>query len=396
MGKVSLISPEVVRWVRARLGITEDECAALLKIKKNRLIAMENGEWPVSMTSATKLAQLVLKPVEMLMGSKPPIFKPGVADFRTVGNEELSKVSIQLEATLLHAQECQDWYADMREEDGYAPFPFGGCISLTTPPEEAAKKVKQLLSISDEDRKRCKGSNDYYKLIVSQIERNNILVMQNGNVGNNSRQKLNVEEFRGFALSNKYAPLIFVNTSDSTNARTFTLIHEFVHLLLGDTGVSSPESDQNPINRVEQYCNAVAAEYLLPKSVLIEYCRSCEQVGYDELCELASRQRISFAVVIISARKHHLISKEKFEELYSKYRKAIEERRLKAKKRSRGPAFEVVATKRFGVPFIRAVLSEVKYGSLNPVDACHLLAIKKMSSTEKLGAYVWGKEGVRV
>ena len=391
--KESLISPKVVRWVRDRLGITEDECAALLKIKKTRLIAMENGDWPVSRTSAAKLAQLVLKPVEMLMGSRPPIFKPGVADFRTVRNEEISNASVQLEATLLHAQECQDWYADIREESGYASFHFGGCINLTTPPKEAAKKVAQLLAISDEDRERCKGSKEYYKLIVSRIEQNNILVMQNGNVGNNPKQKLNVEEFRGFALSNKYAPLIFVNTSDSTNARTFTLIHEFVHLLLGNTGVSSPESDQNPVNRVERYCNVVAAEYLLPKNVLIEYCKSVDQVGYNELYDLASRQRISFAVVIISARKYRLISQEKFDEFYSRYRKAIEEFRLKAKKQRGGPAFEVIATKRFGVPFIRAVLTEVKYGSLNPADACRLLAIKNMASTEKLGAYVWSKEG---
>lgn len=396
MARVSIISPKVVRWVRARLGYTEDECAALLKIKTARFVAMENGNLPVSMTNASKLAQLVLKPVEMLMGSNPPIFKPGVADFRTLGNEEISNVSVQLEATLLHAQECQDWYADMREDSGYAPFSLGGCISLRTPIEDAAEKVKQLLLISDSVRDKCKNSDAYYKLVVSRIERNNILVMQNGNVGNNNNQKLNVEEFRGFALSNKYAPLIFINTSDSVNARTFTLIHEFVHLLLGNTGVSSPESNPNPPNRVEQYCNAVAAEYLIPKKILVEYCRSCAPLDYEKLYKLAYRRRISFAVVVISAFKHQLISKAKFDEFYSKYGKAVKKRKLDIKKKHGGPSFEVVATKRFGLPFIKAVLTEVKYGNLNPSDACHLLAIRKMKSTERLGAYVWGKEGANV
>ena len=379
--------------MRTRLGLSEEALAEFLGITTKHLIAMENGEWPVSMTNATKLAQLVLKPVEMLMGSSPPIFKPGVADFRTVGNDEISNVSVQLEATLLHAQECQGWYADMREDSGYAPFSLGGCINLRTPIEEAAEKVKQLLSISDSARDQCKNSDAYYKLVVSRIESNNILVMQNGNVGNNNRQKLNVEEFRGFALSDKYAPLIFINTSDSANARTFTLVHELVHLLLGNTGVSSPESDPNPPNRVEQYCNAVAAEYLIPRQVLIEYCKSCAPVDYEKLYKLAFRQRISFAVVVISAFKHRLISKSKFDEFYSQYSKAVKEKQLKAKKRDGGPPFEVVATKRFGLPFIKAVLTEVKYGNLNPADACHLLAIREMSSTERLGAYVWGKGG---
>ncbi len=393
MVQASIISPKVVRWVRTRLGCTADECAALLRIKPDRFVAMENGSKPVSMTNATKLAQLVLKPVGMLMGSNPPVFKPGVADFRTVGNEEISNVSVQLEAILIHAQECQDWYADMREDNGYAPFSFGRCISLQTPIEEAAEKVKQLLSISDSDRNQCKNSDAYYKLVVNRIERNNILVMQNGNVGNNNKQKLNVKEFRGFALSDKYAPLIFINTSDSTNARTFTLIHEFVHLLLGNTGVSSPEYDPDPPNGVEQYCNAVAAEYLIPKKVLIEYSKSCAPLDYEKLYKLASRQRISFAVVAISALKHHLISKPKFDECYLQYSKTVKESQLKAKKKRGGPTFEVVAAKRFGLPFIKAVLTEVKYGSLNPSDACHLLGIKEMKSTERLGAYVWGKEG---
>lgn len=394
MVRASIICPKVVRWVRTRLGYTEDECAALLGIKTNRFVAMENGEWPVSMTKATKLAQLVLKPVEMLMGSNPPMFRPGVADFRTVENEEISNASVQLEATLLHAQECQDWYADMREDSGYAPFSLGGCISPQTPIEDAAEKIKQLLSISDFERGQCKNNDSYYKLIVSRIERMNILVMQNGNVGNNNNQRLNVEEFRGFALSNKYAPLIFINTSDSINARTFTLVHEFVHLLLGNTGVSSPESNPDPPNRIERYCNAVAAEYLIPKKILKEYCQSCTTVDYEKLNKLASRLRISFAVVVISALKYRLISKSKFDEFYSQYSAAVKKNQLKSKKRDGGPPFEIVVAKRFGRPFIKAVLTEVKYGSLNPSDACHLLAIKEMRSTERLGAYVWGREGV--
>ena len=396
--KFSIIKPQVVRWVRTRLGLSEDALAYSLGIKTERLIGMENGESPVSMTQACNLARLVLKPVEMLMGSNPPLFKPGVADFRTIGNEEISNISVQLEATLLHAQECQDWYADMREDNGYAPFPFIGCISLDTPVETAAEKVRELLEMSDSDRLNCRDCKAYFKTIVSRIERQNVLVMQNGNVGNNNRQKLNVDEFRGFALSDKYAPLIFVNTSDSANARTFTLIHEFVHLLLGNTGISSPETNPDPVNRIEQYCNAVASEFLLPVRVLKGYCKSCGELDYEKLQELASRQRISFAVVAISARKHGLLSQSMFDEFYSKYRQicktVADKNRLKAKNSEGGPSFEAVAAKRFGSPFIRAIIMEMKYGTLTPSEACHLLSIKKITTAEKLGAYVWSKEGV--
>lgn len=395
--KPSIVTPQVVRWVRNRLGLSEESLADSLGIKTNKLIGMEKGDVPVSMTQARNLAKLVLKPVEMLMGSNPPIFKPGVADFRTVGNEEISNVSIQLEATLLHAQECQDWYSELREDNGYAQIPFIGCISLNTPIVDAAGIVGRLLGILDSDRQRCNDSKEYFKLIVRSIENKNILVMQSGNVGNNNKQKLDVEEFRGFALSDKYAPLIFVNTSDSANARTFTLIHEFVHLLLGNTGISAPESNPDPQNEIEQYCNAVASEYLLPVETLNAYCQECGKLDYEKISALALRQKISFAVVAISARKHRLIPQSTFDSLYAEYLHkcvaALAIKREKEKKHKGGPSFEVVAARRFGVPFIKAILTEVRYGGLLPSEACHLLSVQKMETAEKLGAYVWGRGG---
>lgn len=395
--KPSIVSPLVVRWARTRLGLSEEALADSLGIKKSRLVGMETGVLPVSMTQAKNLARLLLKPVEMLMGSNPPVFKPGVADFRTVGNDEISNVSIQLEATLLHAQECQDWYSEMREDNGYAQIPFIGCISLNTPVEDAATIVSQLLGISDSDRQRCKDSKEYFKLIVRSIENKNILVMQNGNVGNNNKQRLDVDEFRGFALSDKYAPLIFVNISDSANARTFTLIHEFVHLLLGNTGISSPEADPDPQNQIEQYCNAVASEYLLPEKTLNAYCEAKGILDYAKISALASRQKISFAVVVISARRHRLISQSMFDRLYAEYKQkcvlAADSKRENLKGSKGGPPFEVVAARRFGSLLIKAILTEVRYGGLAPSEACHLLSVQKMKTAEKIGAYVWAREG---
>ena len=393
--KPSIVSPQVVRWARMRLGLSEGALADSLGIKKNSLIGMETGVLPVSMTQAKNLARMVLKPVEMLMGSKPPVFKTGVADFRTVGNDEISNVSIQLEATLLHAQECQVWYSEMREDNGYAQIPFIGCISCNTPVVEAAGVVSRLLGISDSGRQSCKDSKEYFKLIVRSIENNNILVMQSGNVGNNNKQKLDVEEFRGFALSDKYAPLIFVNTSDSANARTFTLIHELVHLLLGNTGISAPESNPDPQNQIEQYCNAVASEYLLPAKTLTAYCEACGKLDYEKISAFALKQKISFAVVAISARKHRLISQSTFDRLYAEYRQkcavAADSKRAQEKKRKGGPPFEVVAARRLGSLLIKAILTEVRYGGLRPSEACHLLSVQKIATAEKLGAYVWGR-----
>lgn len=80
-----------------------------------------------------------------------------------------------------------------------------------------------------------------------------------------------MSEFRGFALVDEYAPLIFINGADFTSAQMFTLIHELVHIWIGEGGVSNFEVMQPLPIEIERYCNAVAAEVLVPRAELTKY-----------------------------------------------------------------------------------------------------------------------------
>ena len=55
------------------------------------------------------------------------------------------------------------------------------------------------------------------------IERLGMMAVINGTVGNNTHRRLSVAEFRGFALTDHYAPLIFMNGADAKSAQMFTL-----------------------------------------------------------------------------------------------------------------------------------------------------------------------------
>ncbi len=114
----------------------------------------------------------------------------------------------------------------------------------------------------------CKDWKDYLERLAQNAEAAGILVLRSGIVKNNNRRKLSIDEFRGFALIDDVAPLIFINANDTTTAQIFTLIHEIVHLCIGREGISNPDPTkaiEGMRNQTEAFCNKVTAEVLVPE-----------------------------------------------------------------------------------------------------------------------------------
>ena len=229
--------------------------------------------------------------------------------------------------------------------------------------------MRQVLDVPPGFAEKIGTWDLHLRILVQKVESAGILVLQSGIVGNNTRRKLSVQEFRGFALADGFAPLVFINAQDSTAARIFTLVHELAHIWTGTSGISNPDfvSDENETQRTEILCNQVAAEFLVPDEIFIKQWNT-HRDPLDNAQQLATRFRVSSQVVLRRAFDAGFIS-------FNVYRKSIQEAIKASKPRTKGGGGNFYNTlfSRNSRRFTTELLSAVSSGRLSYLDGARLL-----------------------
>lgn len=145
----------------------------------------------------------------------------------------------------------------------------------------------------------------------------------NGVVANNTHRKLDVGEFRGFALSDDYAPLLFVNGADAKSAQLFTIVHELAHIWLGESALTDVGLITRNSHNIESWCDWAAAEFLVPARGLKAFWRevSREESPFETIARhfkvspiVAGRRALDLRLVdreMIFAFYHEYIAKER-------------------------------------------------------------------------------------
>ena len=366
------VKPELLIWACERSGRNVGSLARQKPF--NRLPAWVSGEERPTFKQLEKFAKATHTPFGYFFLPKPPEESVPIPDFRTAGNHYIGRPSPDLLDTLYMCQQRQEWYRDFSRTMGEKPLPFVGSESLNSNTAEVARNIRQALGFSIEERRGIPTWLEALRRFIQHADSFGIMVMVSGIVGSNTQRPLDPQEFRGFALSDPLAPLIFINGRDTKAAQMFTLAHELAHIWLGETALSDIAPVTIPSHKVEVWCNRVAAELLVPLSVL----REAYDGGHPlrkELDRLARRFKVSTLVIL---RRLHDAGSLTRDEFWSIYNGELE--RLRVLSKGSGGNFYLTLPARVSRRFARALVVSTLEGQTLHRDSFRLLGFRKYAT----------------
>ena len=369
------VNPDLLHWALERSGVSVD---ALVK-KFPKLNNWLGGELAPTLKQLDAFANTTHTAIGLLFLPQPPEEPLPISDFRTLPEIRLSRPSGDLLDTIYLCQQRQAWYRDYQRLHSMEAVTFVRSASVADKVPRVAAEIAKAIGFGLAERQQSPNWSEALRHFISQVEQAGILVMVSGVVGSNTQRPLNVEEFRGFALADSLAPLIFINGKDSKAAQMFTLAHELAHLWLGESGVSDTQAATQPDEHIERWCNAVATELLVP----LEQLRSVydpQNELYEEMQRIARQFKVSTLVIVGRLFDLGVFDQET---LWATYRAELERVKALSTRESSGGDFNNTLSARTGKRFVKALVASTLEGKTQFTDAFRMLGIKKTATFYK-------------
>ena len=355
--KLENIKPELLRWAFERAGFSEEEA-------KNMFPKLADWLAGVKFPTISQLQNFASKfhtPFGFLFLNQPPEENIPIPMFRGTAGQS-NHFDLDVYDTVLNIQSRQDWLEDYLRDNDIETCPIVGVVHSDTPISETVSILRSHLQLGPRWAFSIVSADVAINKLTERLEQIGIFVAFNGIVGNNTKRPLKVSECRGFALVNQTAPCIFVNSSDSKSAQIFTLIHETAHIMLGISAGHAGEEESN--NETEQYCDKVAAEFLVPANVL-------RDIWNGDIKFASRRFKVSELVIARRARDLGLLSSEDYRQFWLNY----SHRPIIRVHQKNGGNFYATSVKRVGHAFAIHIRNAVNSRQLNYTEAYQLTGL---------------------
>jgi Zn-dependent peptidase ImmA (M78 family) len=370
--QITGIQVAVLQWARESQGFSIEEVAKRLKRDPAEIAAWEAGERSPTYVQLETLAYKIYKrPLALFFLPQPPPERAPETEFRTLPDFDLEDLSSDTRYQIRLAHSLQLSLKELNEGRNPAERVIFREIDLSHQKDvrQQADQIRRYLGISLQTQTEWRSSETALKAWRNAIEGAGVFVFKHA---------FKEKGISGFCLLDDEFPVIYLNNSTSKTRQVFSLFHELAHLLFHINGISKFDTSyirQLPLPErlIEQFCNALAAELLVPSADFDAQLRVIDRIDERAVERLATRYSVSREVVYRRLFDKGLITQTQYEEKAAEWAAQAEQR-----KNSGGDYYATQAAY-LGERYLKLVFGRHYQGQLSLEQVADYLGVKTKS-----------------
>lgn len=254
------ITPAVLDWAIAESGLSVAEIATGVGVDEHDVQNWLSKDAKPGVVELKRLAKKLHRQLAVFLLPNAPAGQRLRVQFRhPIGAQRTRELTADERRFLRRAKRLQDAQAWLVSELDREP-PDMSQVSISAAAASVASTWRNRLGVPVEVQLAWRSASVAFNAWRAAVEASGVTVVQ---------FSMGTKSCRGFSLWDDSSPLIAVNTAWTDEARSFTLFHEFGHLLTRtDSACASAPVAAQAGDRTERWCEEFAAGVLIPAEAL--------------------------------------------------------------------------------------------------------------------------------
>jgi Zn-dependent peptidase ImmA (M78 family)/transcriptional regulator with XRE-family HTH domain len=377
------------------VGLSVDNAARKLQLIPATVEGWESGSVSPTIKQLRRAAAVYKRPLAILLLPTPPRDFDAMKDFRLAATSDLEQAwSPELHSEFRRSLSQREVFLELAE---LSPQSVAGADAVpfrTNRPigaEAVGAQMRELLELDSIRSASWANPGEALNECITAAETLGMIVVQT--------KGIEPAEMRGFSISEWPFPVVALNGKDAPRARIFTLLHEICHIGLHAGGLCDlheRKMDAGPDDRLEHFCNEVAASVLMPAAPFlglpaVQHAAADYRWSLDELYALSRRFGASSEAVLLRLVSLGKATWDLYWEREPELARAYEEARQRERERQResggGPSYYVVKARDLGHGYIASVLDAFQARAISSMDLADYLEVR-FDQVPKLAAAV--------
>lgn len=326
----ALINKETLEYICSHVGVTNAFLAQRTHISEETIakwLTADDVAVP-TINQAKALAKALNIPFAGLYMSKEHINFKHLSHLRNLRTmpEGIAIDDSALNLALVDLIRAHDFLYSSEEELGLVNVPLTlPAIPDNASPVKYAKAIRDFFALELATQFRLASARQFYLYVRQKVENKGIFI--------HCFTGVEVEAVRGISIFDETNPIIGINDDDCYPAKTFSIIHELVHILKRQSTLCNDMYSSFTAQNEEVFCNAVAGEALVPADALTSYFNShtITTISLDSIETIAKRFSISREVITRRLYDTGRISKDIYDTFTNEIRHSFEQKREAAR-----------------------------------------------------------------